>query len=70
MAWDKLSNPVKLAIARNQFDIERLSDLSDAQINLLNQQTSGELFDSWCNWHGFINYSNMIHNAHREIFNR
>ncbi len=38
------------------------------QDKIINSSTSGELFNRWCEWHGFIGWSEKIMRAVFEIY--
>lgn len=50
--------------------LQRLPDemLFQDKINKINSMTDTEIFKEWCEWEGFINYSDIIKRAHDAIF--
>ena len=70
MKWSELrDNSVKLAIAQNYINhCDKFEDLTYKDICQLNTLSELELFECWCNWQGFINWSESISKAYNAIF--
>ena len=63
--FDDLSDAVQSAIIQNKFGDRELTLEDEAELRALSQD---ELFEAWCDWNGFINWSSVIHAAHKEIY--